>query len=896
MKHLLESLYLLACLFNMASADDSTFTSDWHRYPGLERIWIGPDYWANRLQDWRLAGGRLECIATDPKMPMRTVHLTTVQLNDQPQGFQMQVRTGPLVYGTKEKENSWSGFLIGVGHGTLNYKSACLVHHFSGTGGGLVAGLDDSGKLFFRSNEQEEPKDTYPEFPDAQWDGHRAYSGGWSDNWKDIRLTLKATPMNQKEFKLELTAVNHKTGEFVSKASLEGVDESFLRGNVALVSHPGKLDHAERYWFRDLKISGGKIDIDPDHAFGPVLNTLYSFNDHVLKLTAQFPPLCFDDSHKVEFYTRPADSDGWILQDTATIESLGYIARFRVENWNASEMHRYQVRYTNYGKTYTYSGTITKDPVEKNEIVIAGFTGNQCTGRSANAGWGSTFAGHAAGRWIQENLWFPHTHVTNNIPRHGTDLLFFSGDQIYEGGSPTASQHQGNNPALDYLYKWFIFCWDFQVITKDLPSIVIVDDHDVYQGDLWGDGGTLSLTGSNKQGGYTQTPEFVNMVQRINCSHNPDPYDPAPVKNDIEVYYGSCILGGISIAFLEDRKFKSLPTIVPNREMNGSKIINENYAPDNADVPGATLLGERQLDFLDDWVRDWDDAFIKVALMQTTFASLHTRPDGKPWLDMDSNGWPQTPRDTALKTLRKGCAFMYAGDTHLGAVIHHGVDDFEDAGYSFVVPSLSNKYRRWWTPAQKGIPIKSGMPDYTGHFKDGFDNLVTVYAAGNPTVSCMEVFKRNGGTDDYRYGSEHLFLDRSKTKDGYGIVRLDKNAQTITMECWPWNVTELVEANQYQGWPVTIHMQDNYGRKAYGYLPRLQFEEKTSPVVEVIDEKNGGLVYSLRVNSDSFDPRVFHDGSYTVLVYMPEEKGREQRIRNLNPEPRANAIKLDIKL
>ena len=29
---------------------------------GIERCWIGPDYWANRLQDWRLVDGRLECV------------------------------------------------------------------------------------------------------------------------------------------------------------------------------------------------------------------------------------------------------------------------------------------------------------------------------------------------------------------------------------------------------------------------------------------------------------------------------------------------------------------------------------------------------------------------------------------------------------------------------------------------------------------------------------------------------------------------------------------------------------------------------------------------------------------------------------------------------------------
>ena len=50
-------------------------------------------------------------------------------------------------------------------------------------------------------------------------------------------------------------------------------------------------------------------------------------------------------------------------------------------------------------------------------------------------------------------------------------------------------------------------------VTRNFPTVVLTDDHDVYQGDLWGDGGTASVNGQNKQGGYQ---EFVN------TSCNPD--------------------------------------------------------------------------------------------------------------------------------------------------------------------------------------------------------------------------------------------------------------------------------------------------------------------------------------------------------------------------------------
>ena len=39
----------------LVQAED--FESQWPE--SLERIWIGPEYWANRLQDWRISQGGL---------------------------------------------------------------------------------------------------------------------------------------------------------------------------------------------------------------------------------------------------------------------------------------------------------------------------------------------------------------------------------------------------------------------------------------------------------------------------------------------------------------------------------------------------------------------------------------------------------------------------------------------------------------------------------------------------------------------------------------------------------------------------------------------------------------------------------------------------------------------
>jgi hypothetical protein len=38
------------------------------------------------------------------------------------------------------------------------------------------------------------------------------------------------------------------------------------------------------------------------------------------------------------------------------------------------------------------------------------------------------------------------------------------------------------------------------------------------------------------------------------------------------------------------------------------------------------------------------------------------------------------------------------------------------------------------------------------------------------------------------------------------------------------------------------------------------------PVVQVIDEADGEIVYTLRIKGDSFTPKVFKAGKYTVKV------------------------------
>src|SRR5689334_19271373 len=82
-----DALLLLAA----APAAAVDFASRWPS--GSDQVWLGPEYWANRLQDWRLQDGRIECIAAGGD---RNVVLLTHELSVRPEPFEISVDSGRL--------------------------------------------------------------------------------------------------------------------------------------------------------------------------------------------------------------------------------------------------------------------------------------------------------------------------------------------------------------------------------------------------------------------------------------------------------------------------------------------------------------------------------------------------------------------------------------------------------------------------------------------------------------------------------------------------------------------------------------------------------------------------------------------------------------------------------
>jgi alkaline phosphatase D len=466
------------------------------------------------------------------------------------------------------------------------------------------------------------------------------------------------------------------------------------------------------------------------------------------------------------------------------------VARFRVEDWDAGRDWEYRVRYEgDRGTPWTYRGLVRADPDAASDgssgfgVGLLGClraSARQLESAPAASSTRPPFG--TLGRYTDENLYFPFDALVDNLRRRDPDLLVFTGDQLYET-SPTRAV--AGDPTLDYLYKWLLWCWSFGELTRRTPTVVLVDDHDVYQPNVWGAGGVVTDDGYNL-GGYTERPEFVNTVQRTQCGHNPDAHDPRPVENGIEVYYGAFRYGGVEFAVLEDRKFKSPP---PRGRVG------------DAGPPTGELLGERQESFLADWADRVDAGTPRICLTQTTLAAVQTTPDGVAMTDFDANGYPSPGRDRAVELLRDAGALVLSGDQHLASLIRHGLDGPADGVVQFNGPAGAATFQRWFEP-RRALPNARAEPN-TGDFTDAFGNAVRVLAVANPRIAFDRLRRLRGGWSQ-------VVGDRGLKREGYGFVAVDPDAGEYVVECWPYDV-DPSDGEQYAGWPYRLGFDEATG-------------------------------------------------------------------------------------
>ncbi|MEC9157148.1 MAG: alkaline phosphatase D family protein [Planctomycetota bacterium] len=861
-----------------------------------DRTWVGSAFHANRWQDWRVRDGRLECTEVAERLPMRTVQVLTETLDPKRGPIRLRVSLGEIELPSTFSGSSRAGLIIGCGGPGIDYRLTALVHHQPAPDGGLVVLVDEHGSVTIRSNEQSVPGA-------SKW----VITGDVTDD--DLPLLSSpaepagATPstlvgVDGFELTVEITGagpsyrvdarVHDAEGTTpISHAVAKAVPLRLVEGGFGVVSNHGPSDSSLGWWFRGLSARGEGVVSQAMREFGPVLGTLYTLDGSVVKMTAQFPPLGDRDRWSASLQVQTDPRAGWETVATAPIDRDSRTAHFRVEGWRHAEPVPYRVAYALSRRDGTlvandYRGVIRPQPAPESPLLVASLSCHK------------TFTGGLA--WNPDGLWFPNERMVAALVERDPDLVFFAGDQIYEGDLTPARQRTEDAYILDYLWKYTHWHWAFNDLLRDRPAVVIPDDHDVYHGNIWGAGGRRAVRSEGRSaqdsGGYKRPPRFVNAVHRTQVGHLPDPERDEPIGAGYTTYHTSFQLGGVSFAVIADRQYKESPSVaVPEGKVRNGWFTAEGFdVVTDGDPRRSPLLGPEQEAFLEEWISDWTPTtWMKVLLSQTPFACVQTLPEGAaggvqpgltvfpvggyprndvPCADADSNGWPMHARDRTLDLLRPAQPLHLCGDQHLAFVAQYGVDRQRDSGVVFCSPAIANTWPRRWMPRNA-----DGAPDPLGEHVDGFGNLVAVDAVANPFKTNVPPIALN---------------DRCP---GYGLALLDPVSGTITLEAWPRWSAGAERPRQFAGWPRTYRthalLESAWSWQLPLEDPRLAGLEHGA-LVELRDAGTDQLVRIMRLSSDAPGSpwRVPAPGDYSVRITAPSS---EEPVRFLMPARRVPA-------
>ncbi|BCO18823.1 hypothetical protein KUC3_16800 [Alteromonas sp. KC3] len=766
----------LGCVTRYADSQDENLTyssfnkpfkADWdERFDGP---FLGENVWANPMEDWEIKRGRAYCSS---KKGCRNVHLLTHSIIQPEQGFITQV-----VVETDDTPffNGGAGFNLGLRSEIDEYRSNCFAQ------GGIKAGIRQN-LLFIGSKAV--PIAVQP----------------------SILLKLVGEKQGN-AVKLTLSAYHPRTKALI--ASIEKLEsKELVKGNIAIAANTDFEDmpnseepehHAgSRFSFSNWTLEGAGISYDKRRIFGPIMWAMYTVNRisdgdqakgdvnrHELNLTAVMAPLGTQDNNQLilAFY----QNGKWIESATATIDELSCSASFHIPDWNGNLHTRYKLIYRNVKKSgkneYDYEGAIKAEPVDR-PLRMASLT-------------------------CQNDYAFPYQPVVDNVLRYDADLLFFSGDQLYEhhGGYGIVRKPE-KRAMLNYLRKYYQFGWAFRETMRHTPVVCLPDDHDVLQGNLWGEGGkpmdnldedvTASILG-----GYAEPANVVNAIHRTCVSHLPAPIDDTLGDYGIGTYYTTLNYAGVSFAILADRQWKSAPDVMDIVVGETGQDEAPTYFNPAFDSENLHLLGEKQEAFLTAWAENKPTNMLAAVLSQTVFAGIAThqpRPDRYLKYDFDSSGWPASARNRAVSIMRKAKALHICGDTHLATLSQYGVHKPRDSNWAFCSPAIAAGWPRWWLPEDAGLPCverpKHNMPN-TGNYRDAFGNDIYVYAVANPDV----------GESPNRYVKAH------EKGSGFGTIEFDVSKQTYTVDAYRFNVDISAdsESPRFPGYPVTIYAKENAG-------------------------------------------------------------------------------------
>jgi hypothetical protein len=273
-------------------------------WPEQNRRYVGPDYWANDLADWRVSQGQLLCVSA---CPQRSLHLLTQSVEADSGELWLAVEAQLL---RPDLKRGFFGFQIGTQAPVDDYRAAAI------RGQGAVCGLTAGGELFIG-------------------DTARATALSPLDLRVAWRLRLRAEPQGAERYRLTLSVHEIHTDRRLEEISQDSVPLIALRGGLALVSSfADKQDSAQRPTLRfdRWQVGGALLRPHPERAYGPILFARHSLDQQTLLLAAYLAPV---DPQTTRLVKLEIDQgQGFVLAKESSLDPLSRVARFQLSAWS----------------------------------------------------------------------------------------------------------------------------------------------------------------------------------------------------------------------------------------------------------------------------------------------------------------------------------------------------------------------------------------------------------------------------------------------------------------------------------------------------------------------------------------------------------------------------------
>jgi len=323
-----------------------SFDSNWHKLS--DGTWIGENYWANRLQDWQILNGGLEC---NIRGRNRSVVLLTHELGQQRASFFIKTDFRFL---SKENPNDFIGFRLGSTGPVDDFRSAAVY------GKGFQVGVRTDGKWVL---------------------GNKVLNSALPVEllFKTLSFDVIGEPTDNGKYTLH---VRVKDGlRIVAETQGNVVDDTDLIGGIALISHcntEGQQEFTPNARFENWHIDGPKLVSNAGHTYGPIYFAQYTLHNSTVKLSALCAPVVKTGE---EVVLELKENGQWRPAGKSTIDTTSFIAAFKLTDWKATKAVPYRLTYALHDKDnqpikYTYEGSIAPAPSPDQPIKLGLFSCN----------------------------------------------------------------------------------------------------------------------------------------------------------------------------------------------------------------------------------------------------------------------------------------------------------------------------------------------------------------------------------------------------------------------------------------------------------------------------------------------------------------------------------------